>query len=517
MPKLQEFTAEIRPTPYIWGGEQARPSPEGAAISQLGQQIGRTADTTMDIAEKQDLLAEYVSSAKERAAAVVKLGELEKTGQPVSEAFAEYLSTRQQAVKENRTTAAGLAATEQHFANMAADLGSTAVHMDSKLAGDRAKAAANDVVDANGVVLQRDPALLEKVIAEQNAQVDLLDGLTPLQRGAIRKELTQEAAKNAVRGWISGAQTVDSAKRVAKELEAGKFDAYLDSENKASLLDRANANVRISEAQVRADQAEARRALADHQGQVFADTVLGIYDGKVGARDMRQLVAAQEIDPDKVPMLMSMIERRAHQGAGGEPSAPKDYKALATLFEHAGDMTPSQVFEYAAANNLSAGDAKHFAAVAAEGDSTLKGIRRNALGQAAPQYFGYTPMPGNPKTADITDSEVELSKIVRQREQEYRAAGKSPLDYYGLDGKFAEDAARVSPLNRAKTKEAAALELQAKDARAHLQEQMVKGGTMQLPDGSWAKYSGQGDVTDPANWNPYTPGREASGKIRRPE
>ena len=252
MPKLKTFSADLSPG-SINSGERAQASPVGGAIADLGQSMSKTSDYLLAEQERTDAQNAYTELAQARQQAIQKLDELQQAGKPASGEMQNVLDAAVQDVRQNRTTKYGLSIVDHSAANMIADIGHSARMADAQLAGQQAKEQMASMVNANGDVLQRDPSLLSTITQEQEIVVDHLTGLTPEQRTTIKRQMNQEAAKNAVRGWIA----IDP-KQAGDRLNKGEWDKFLEPDAKAALIANAEAQVRSDESQARIAAQEAR-------------------------------------------------------------------------------------------------------------------------------------------------------------------------------------------------------------------------------------------------------------------
>lgn len=496
---LHNFTADIQPMGRVPEGRPAEAGNVGNAIAGLGETLGGIAQRQFAEHEKQDVLSTYTDVAQARVRAMSKLDALQQTGQPVADKFHEYLEAEMQTVRQNRTTTAGLQVTDQHFANLAADLGQVAYHSDVALAATTAKDSARAAADANGIALQKDPTLLPRILSEQDGYVDAIPGITPTLAAELKKGLKNEAAKNAGLGAI--ALEPVSAKAA---LEKGTLDPFLTDESRTFLLQKAEQGIHDKESEARIAREDAQRQQREQQDQLMNVSLANLYEGKLSAKAIGQMARDQRLSPTQISHLYSVKETVAREG-----SVKTDMRVLVDVVQasHDGTLTQATMNDLALRGKLSEGDFKLYSNVVSEGDTALKHARTQVSKDVGQAFFG--EFPGFPLTGEQMTAKTKFDSVVRQREQEYRAAGKNPIDYY-TNGEYANDAKLLAPKNGVLGG--------AQDFKAEMNAAAQRGEAV-FDGKAWYKWSGQGSKKDPTQWSVAEPpkaGAKESGGLLKP-
>lgn len=471
MPTLKTYTANLS------GGGQlnvapAQASPVGAGLRNLGRGLAGAGDTLLSEMEREDSQQAYLDVAKAREQLVQLVDDYHQRGEFASTALAENIDSLMQGARENRTTTAGRAIIDNSTATLATDLGHAARVADASLAGQQAKEQVASTINANGNVLQKDPSQLTSIITEQNSLVDTLPNLTPDQRKEAKRQLSQEAAKNAVRGWIR--LNPEMAKQ---RINDGEWDKYLDADAKDALSGQADTEIRSIETEKRLQASEARLQEKLNQDKLMNQSMEALYSGDLTLGGIGAMARNQVLSPDQISHLYSL--KKAMIAAGG--SIKSDTGALIHVVNALQNDTLSQdlLDGLAADGQLSQSDYKLYSAAIAEGDTALRTVRKEAMDSVPQSFFGV--FPGFPTNADQSHAVIKFDALAREREQEYRTAGKNPMDYY-ISGEYKKDAMALAPGN--------SLASGANELRNLTQNDLIAGKPIQAPSGKWYKYNG---------------------------
>lgn len=438
MATFKQFTADLsqsgvpsgqQATPAAFGGLQAR------ALGDLGataQNVSRELEAEND---RRDLMAQYTEAAQARERAVKKLDELKATGEPVSEKMGEFLNEELVKLRENRLTKKGRAAADIAIANISADIGHAARTTDIGLAAEKAKEDAVQLIASNGAVLQKHPDMLPGILEQQRQFVEAMN-LPPQVKRAMLRELNEEAGKNAVRGWIS----LDPYE-TEKMINEGKFDDVLKPDTRAALLGAAKTEQRAIETEKRLQRIEADRIKKEANERLMNDALLLAHDPDKPMQEkvstIRQLAAQQKLEPAQTSLLLNYLEKIAtEKRIVTDPGVGID--VVTRIANNA--LTESELINLALTKNISLNDFERWMERVKEGSTALKSVRGESL-RNVPGLMNVPPQLSQlmPQFGKVF---IELEGLTREREQEFRAAGKNPLDYY-RDGDYEKDVRKL--------------------------------------------------------------------------
>ena len=110
------------------------------------------------------------------------------------------------------------------LSRMRAGLVDNAMRAQSQRAGLAASSAVKDVFGQNAIAVQKNPALLEQLLANENELIDRLDfaGFTAIQRQRLKEERRHELPGAALGARIAAVNTSRDAKALKGELEGNK-------------------------------------------------------------------------------------------------------------------------------------------------------------------------------------------------------------------------------------------------------------------------------------------------------
>lgn len=438
MATFKQFTADLsqsgvpsgqQATPAAFGGLQAR------ALGDLGataQNVSRELEAEND---RRDLMAQYTEAAQARERAVKKLDELKATGEPVSEKMGEFLNEELVKLRENRLTKKGRAAADIAIANISADIGHAARTTDIGLAAEKAKEDAVQLIASNGAVLQKHPDMLPGILEQQRQFVEAMN-LPPQVKRAMLRELNEEAGKNAVRGWIS----LDPYE-TEKMINEGKFDDVLKPDTRAALLGAAKTEQRAIETEKRLQRIEADRIKKEANERLMNDALLLAHDPDKPMQEkvstIRQLAAQQKLEPAQTSLLLNYLEKIATE----KPIVTDPGVGIDIVTRIANNaLTESELINLALTKNISPNDFERWMERVKEGSTALKSVRGESL-RNVPGLMNVPPQLSQlmPQFGKVF---IELEGLTREREQEFRAAGKNPLDYY-RDGDYEKDVRKL--------------------------------------------------------------------------
>lgn len=411
------------------------------AVEDLGKTGRQVAASIQEHQIRQSLIQTHKDAAILREQAVRKLDELRQTGQPVNEPMEEWLTDRMSEFQDTRGSESARTLAEQTAANIYSDILQVARTADARLIGEQTKETADAMSQTMGVVLQRSPEFLPDYLDEARQFVEAT-GIPENLKPALIRAISADLAKNAVRGWVE----LDP-QQALERLEAGKFDDYLDPDTRDVLASRIQTRLDREKSQANADRIEAERIQTIKSEQAMNFALLQAYDDDPNKRLTKNAVdrLALETHPDGTPVINPSRLDHLYGVVENVTKGVTVTTAPATLVDviprlSAGTITPEEIDTLMADGKLSANDYKTLRSVAEEGTSQQQLVRRNALGSVT-AYMGLDSFTAQAQP-DVGPATVEAMNMALEREQEYKADGKNPADYY-LDGTFAQDARMI--------------------------------------------------------------------------
>lgn len=261
--------AEIRQyvsseSPYAdAGGRRASAADfaSGANFTEIGQGLGRAADTLMQAQEQQDVSDVHVKLSEARAKWTTNLLERSQTDDVYKPDFADKFTTDfhgdVSAIGDGVSTAAGQRAFRQGIADMTASFAGSAGTYQAQAAGVKAKNDYQTYLNNNQLTLFKAPDQFTSIMAEAQRALNDPAGpyarLQPSVREALARTGANDLAKSAMMGLIDASPEVGK-----KELEAGTSPLVkaLDADTLTALIAHADQGINAQ----RIDQERARIA-----------------------------------------------------------------------------------------------------------------------------------------------------------------------------------------------------------------------------------------------------------------
>lgn len=429
-----QFSADVQPIPYV-REHSMQPGNVGSAVEQAGLQAKHALGTVTNMIvsqrayeEQQDSAAATKDAAIVRQQAIEKLDELRQSGKPIIESFTNYLNGAMDGARENRTTRVGQQLWDTHAAHMVADLGHSARLLDADREGQNAKNDVKQTLDANGITLQRDPTLLQRVQQENH---DSVMGLNiPIQ---LKQELIlhadAEAAKNAAQGWIM----IDP--HGAKDRLNNRDDimsTMLTADERFMLLARADSKIRSDEEAQRVAFAQRAQQAKLKNDQIMNDLLVRMHRGALATTEVDKLSQTLDsdgrpaIEPQQVDHIYNYMEREAKEGPARTKPEWAGHVIMRILNE---TITPEEIIQLGIERKISTPDAERWALHAGEGRSALKAMRAQAVKAASVQFGIYPGLEGF-AGPEAQQARANYLNYLGDQEAALRKAGKPATDFY---------------------------------------------------------------------------------------
>lgn len=250
-PRIHDYTADVNPSGPL-DLRQAREADTGGVgnalanlgntVSQVGQQIHQR-DAQSEVS---DLTADM---AQAHADLTTGLADTIKSADPsdpnVASKFMDQYDEKMGDIGDNLETPEA----QRTFAKMNASMrgqfqiGSTKAQ--AALAGENAAQNYNTTVSSYSTSLVNDPTQFDSVIAQNASSIDALKqthNIAQNDADGMQDESETKLAQNALQGWINPTG-MNSPETAIALLKAGKFDDYLDGDEKTAAIKEAETGV----------------------------------------------------------------------------------------------------------------------------------------------------------------------------------------------------------------------------------------------------------------------------------
>ncbi len=337
-------------------GRRATPADFGAGtgLFEAGQTITNVGMKLQDIQQRQEISDVQTRLAQTRANLTIELDQTLRSAVPgdmsVAGKFLEKSQNQIEALGDNVSTRGGRQAYEAGKATLLADIQRSVFLAQADLAGKKAKQDFIAIKEADRNTLLNDPTQFWSVLDGLVASLKDPAGQFALMPAAARLQLAteakQELALSAVQGFIR--MSPEYGKKLLTE---GRFDKFLDADNKNALLreadlgiaSRATESERARRAVARAEKAT-QAAQADELFTKFATGELTMTDvlnsnlpafGENSKNHFRQMldVANKPDTPAVISHRTTVNALAAINAPGDDPSKIRDIGQLEDMYK----------------------------------------------------------------------------------------------------------------------------------------------------------------------------------------
>jgi hypothetical protein len=428
VPKIREYTTQSEVAGAV-GGRRATAEDFGFAkgIEALGEGVEKLGDGVYKAAENSELSSLHATFSEKEFEYRKYIKEAHQDGTLDMEEFLEDYNTTMEGIREGISTKAGQDFFTRQMAEQRKALALSAFDYQADLAGQKARQDQEVAINNLSGALVVDPTDLEGTISRYASGVENLteQGLPRAEVDKILMAGKTQLTTAAVKGWID--LNVDYAEQ---QLKQGKFDNYLNGEQKAALLGDVAAKRRAVEVEaerrkkLQQEEREAQQKKTQNeflakavQGKLSADEILKSNLEAFGSGSKNQFI--------------DMLEAQSKQALKTDPGTFRElYKRI-----HLPDGDPDKLLdenelnEYLIAGKLNM-ESLNDLREEIHGSHTEEG---KALAAAKKQVFDQADaalVQANP-LAGIKDpiGEQQMLKfraLVRQKEKELIKQGKSP-------------------------------------------------------------------------------------------
>lgn len=245
MARIREYQQQTSVAP-VPGGRRATADDfgGGAGLALAGKQLMDFADSLRQREEQAEVSGINADMAKAQADWAVRLDEKLRSAPPGDASFAQgvmdefdaYMGTYAEAVQ----TGAGRGYFERAAAKLRGHVFTQAMAGQAKLAGAKARLDWDAAVNQAGAALTSDPSGFDLALERLELARDyaVQQGLPVASADELLMKGRSELARNAVQGLIR--QNPDAA---VADLNAGRWDGYLDGDKKVQLADQATREI----------------------------------------------------------------------------------------------------------------------------------------------------------------------------------------------------------------------------------------------------------------------------------
>lgn len=306
------------------------------AFQGAAQGLGELQRTLEERAREDAAIFANSAANETRLTYLKRFQELSETAEPGATGFTDKLLEEYDNYADRVLEGAPELARKQltvSLSNFRASLGSDAIGFEAK---SRADKVANDFqtglnVARNSLVSR--PDLFDQTIIDQEMTI----GALRLPEG-VKAELLGDARAGLARSAAQG--LIEQNPYAARDdLVAGRFDQFIKPDDKASLLNGAQSEIKRREAEAKRAALEARAILQGDAKAAFMDEIEAASQGQVAIPEIESKLRTA-FEPDKAQAMLEQIDRsRALYAAGQEIAlaSPEEEAALLARFTPEGE------------------------------------------------------------------------------------------------------------------------------------------------------------------------------------
>lgn len=307
------------------GVRRVIPSDLSAGIgSDLGDALSGVAETMQKVAQRQELSDVEVKGYEKRAQWTTEFNKRATEADPGDTSFAdkflEDFNADTAALGNNLKTAAGRRAFNESRAKMASDFAVRAGQYQAELAGVQAKTNYLRGLDANRNTLIGDPTQFSDVLSETlknlNDPTGPYSAMPPAARLQLETDTKKQLALSAVEGTINLSPELGK-----RQLTEGRWDEYLDADNKSQLLRQADTGIRAKEVETERARVAAERA-QEKARQATADSFLPKIFDPDGPSLSTADILRSNLTPAQKEHYIGLVERVSKASTKLETSGP---------------------------------------------------------------------------------------------------------------------------------------------------------------------------------------------------
>jgi hypothetical protein len=351
MPRIREYEQQISAGGGEIQGRRAQPGDTYAFGADLGKGLAQTADILQDAADRQEVSDVQARLAKARADWTVHLAQRAQETSPGDATFAgkfnEDFSKYLQTIEGGLQTRAGQETFRLGAAKLSAHFVERAGVYQAQAMGAKAVQDYNVALDSHRNTLISDPTQFKAVEEQALSALNDPRGLYARMPAAEREKLTiatrQTLAMSAVQGLIQ-----NGAPELAKrQLQGGQWDAYLDADKKAALVDRADVGIRAKDSEAERQRQLAEREKRERQDGILKGFLARIIDPKAngGALSDREVLASTDLTAAQQQHVIDYKRARAKELAGDAENRKNPFKVRELVNQMiAADSDPSKTF-----------------------------------------------------------------------------------------------------------------------------------------------------------------------------
>lgn len=248
MPKIREYQQQVQTQgPFQTRRATAEDvSSLGSGLASIGNAIGNVQDVIKKRAEQSDISELNAKMSKAYEDFTINLQQKAQQGSVDQKQFMQEYDTYMGSVEESINTGAGKEFFHRVKQQQHQHLSISAFHEEASLAGVKAKENHMQAVNNFTSTLVRDPSLFPSLVEQNDLAIDSMVSSGGLPAEIALKLKTSDRAdlaKNAIRGWVK-----NDPESTKKELDAGKWDMFIDGDTKKQMYGEVHLEINGREA-----------------------------------------------------------------------------------------------------------------------------------------------------------------------------------------------------------------------------------------------------------------------------
>lgn len=309
MPQIREYTSSVSAQTDL-PGRKLRGADFGSISSTAGEGLANFAEGLNKVAEQQEVTTTGANLARVRAKLTTELAEWKTSADPgdaeFSTKWSEHVQKSLEGVGEGVQTRAGRLAFQRESADLSAQFVAAGGLAQIEMAGQKAIVDYKGLLDANRNTLLADPTQFDMVRQSSLAALDNPEGTYAKMPAAKRLELRDATEATLA---LSAAQGVIrlSPELALKQLNEGRWDAYLDADKKFQLERAADQGIRGKEIEAERLRVARERAEKDARDRTMNVMLTKMY-GEEGL-STKEVIADPTLEFSQKKTLLDMVER----------------------------------------------------------------------------------------------------------------------------------------------------------------------------------------------------------------
>lgn len=330
MPRIRQYGSEVSAQTRAPGGFASAEdfgAGVGAAAARVGQAGASMADTMHDVVSRREVTDVHTKMAKANAEWTLHLNERGTAARPDDPTFASKFNDDfgkyVDSLGDRYTTPAGRSAFERVSGEMRAHFLQQSGLVQSKLAGVHATQQYGALLNSQRSALVSDPTQFDRLLSLTTEALNDPTGAYARIPAIKREELLQSTKQQMALSTVQGLTINGAAELAKRQLMEGKWDQYLDADNKKSLIEQADVALRAADTRAERNRLNAeyeRKRVQEETMSTFLSRIVAPNDQNGGTLTDDEILRDPTIDSGHKQHLIDYKLRRAKELAvGAEP------------------------------------------------------------------------------------------------------------------------------------------------------------------------------------------------------